>query len=164
MAKGENAWKHCSTCGKDIAFGRPYWKCSVSTCAKGPKAKTYCSVYCWDIHLPVANHREAWAEECCAPSREESLQQVDERGEARLPRRRIVGQNPKSESSKESVKPNDILIVASKLKSYIKAKAGLNTSNGVKERLSDMVRRSCDQAIDECHKAGRKTVLDRDFK
>jgi hypothetical protein len=57
----------------------------------------------------------------------------------------------------------DILIVASKLKKYISAKSGLNTSQSVIKVLSDFVRSHCDDAIQNATRAERKTVLDRDF-
>ena len=60
--------------------------------------------------------------------------------------------------------PKEILIVASKLKDYIKARAEMNTSADVMEILSDFVRAKCDEAIDSARQEGRKTVLDRDFK
>ena len=41
----------------------------------------------------------------------------------------------------------DILIVASKLKKYIKDRHDLNTSGNVMERLSDIVRRIVDEAV-----------------
>lgn len=57
----------------------------------------------------------------------------------------------------------EILIVASKLKNYIKDQSGMNTSSAVVEVLSDRVRAACDQAIANAKAAGRKTVMDRDF-
>ena len=59
--------------------------------------------------------------------------------------------------------PEDILIVVSKLKKYIKARSGMNTSDTVMPVLSSYVRRLCDQAIRVAAEDGRKTVLDRDF-
>jgi histone H3/H4 len=59
--------------------------------------------------------------------------------------------------------PNDVLIVASKLKNYIRAKSGMNTSGSVIEKLSEIVRRECDKAIEAAKQDGRKTVMDRDF-
>lgn len=57
----------------------------------------------------------------------------------------------------------DILVVASKLKSYIRAKSGMNTSGAVMPALSSKVRSLCDQAIENAKRDGRKTVMDRDF-
>jgi len=64
-----------------------------------------------------------------------------------------------SESSGES----EVLVVVSKLKSYIRSKAGMSTAGSVAARLSDEVRRLCDQAIAQAQGDGRKTVMDRDF-
>ena len=57
----------------------------------------------------------------------------------------------------------EVLIVASKLKNYIKAKSGMNTSAAVMEALSGKIRQLCDQAIENARREGRKTVMDRDF-
>lgn len=57
----------------------------------------------------------------------------------------------------------EILVVASKLKNYIRAASGMNTSSAVIDVLSDKIRQLCDQAIDSAKREGRKTVMDRDF-
>ena len=57
----------------------------------------------------------------------------------------------------------EVLIVASKLKNYIRGKSGMNTSAAVMEALSNRVRQLCDQAIENAKRDGRKTVMDRDF-
>ncbi len=57
----------------------------------------------------------------------------------------------------------EILVVASKLKNYIRAKSGMNTSSAVIEVISERVRQVCDQAIENAKREGRKTVMDRDF-
>ena len=80
------------------------------------------------------------------------------------PRRRIIASPPASKSPSINTAPKDILIVASKLKNYIKARSDMNTSASVMDILSEKVRRLCDDAIEEAHRQGRKTVLDRDFK
>ena len=61
-------WKVCSVCRKPIVFGQTYYACSVSTCNRKRTAFYFCSVTCWDAHLPEARHREAWAEEKRAPA------------------------------------------------------------------------------------------------
>lgn len=58
---------------------------------------------------------------------------------------------------------SEVLIVASKLKNYIKAKSGMNTSAAVMDVLSEKIRGLCDQAIERAKSEGRKTVMDRDF-
>ncbi|MCB0309091.1 MAG: hypothetical protein KDD48_06950 [Bdellovibrionales bacterium] len=57
----------------------------------------------------------------------------------------------------------EILIVASKVKSYIKNQSQMNTSGSVLEVLSNRVRDLCNQAIENAKRDGRKTVMDRDF-
>jgi histone H3/H4 len=76
------------------------------------------------------------------------------------PRRRIIASKPSSSPATSK----EILIVASKLKAYVKERADMNTSASVMDVLSDKVRRLCDDAIDEARAQGRKTVLDRDFR
>jgi len=66
-----------------------------------------------------------------------------------------------NESSSES--GAEVLIVASKLKNYIRAKSGMNTSASVMDALSAKVRALCDQAMEAAKRDGRKTVMDRDF-
>ena len=58
----------------------------------------------------------------------------------------------------------EVLVVVSKLKKYIKAEAGMNTSNGVAQVLSERVKGLCAQAIEHAKSEGRKTVMDRDFQ
>lgn len=57
----------------------------------------------------------------------------------------------------------EVLIVASKLKGYIKSKGGMNTSDAVLKQLSARVRQLCDTAMERARAEGRKTVMDRDF-
>ncbi len=57
----------------------------------------------------------------------------------------------------------EILIVVSKLKTYIKSASDMNTSGNVAPRISDILRGLCDEAIERAKADGRKTVMDRDF-
>lgn len=57
----------------------------------------------------------------------------------------------------------DLLVVASKVKQYIKEKGEMNTSGSTLETLSNLLKKACDQAIDKAKQDGRKTVMDRDF-
>lgn len=57
----------------------------------------------------------------------------------------------------------EVLVVASKIKTYIKDSGDMKTSAGVLEILSERLRSMCDQAIESARSDGRKTVLDRDF-
>jgi len=90
---------------------------------------------------------------------------VDREGAPRA-ERRIVGQETRPagpiELSDQDL-PRDILIVVSKLKAYVRARSGMNTSDGAMDVLSDIVREIADRAIQKAAADGRKTVLDRDF-
>jgi histone H3/H4 len=55
-----------------------------------------------------------------------------------------------------------VLVVASRLKGYIRRTAGYNTSDAVLPILSAAIRRLCDEAIRNARRAERQTVLDRD--
>ncbi|MBW2286642.1 MAG: hypothetical protein JRG80_14700 [Deltaproteobacteria bacterium] len=171
MTTGE-AWRRCSTCKQPIELGATYWVCNVSTCNRKRTGLVFCTVTCWEVHLPEANHRETWAVEKSAPQ----LAEADSPPEPKASRdvkasrevqgtktgqRRIV---PASAASfTDEVPPREILIVASRLKEYIRAKSGFNTSDGVLAPLSDAVRRICDEAIANAARLERKTVLERDI-
>ena len=58
---------------------------------------------------------------------------------------------------------NEVLIVVSKLKKYIKARSGMNTSDKVAAVLSEQLREACREAIRLATADGRRTVLERDF-
>jgi hypothetical protein len=60
--------------------------------------------------------------------------------------------------------PQEVLIVISKLKKYIRTRSGMNTSDGVIPVLSDHLRKLCEDAIANANREGRKTVMDRDFR
>lgn len=57
----------------------------------------------------------------------------------------------------------EVLVVVSKLKKYIKDKAGFNTAGNVAPALSSLICEICDQAIANATKDRRKTVKDRDL-
>ncbi len=58
----------------------------------------------------------------------------------------------------------EVLVVASKIKKYIKDKSGMNTSASTMDALTQLVARAVDQAIESAKGEGRKTVMDRDVK
>lgn len=144
-------WRKCGSCKKEIGYSSIYQACSVSSCSKF----AFCSVDCWNQHVPVMNHKSAWAEERRAPKKEDTMA-----GQAEQGVRRIVVSAPKESSAAEQ----EILIVASKLKAYIKDKHDMNTSANVMDILSHHVRRLADKAADHARSEGRKTVMDRDFE
>ena len=57
----------------------------------------------------------------------------------------------------------EVLVVASKIKKYIKEAGDMKTSTAVLDALSDTLRAMCDAAVESARSDGRKTVLDRDF-
>ena len=165
----ENFWKKCSTCKKPIALGQKYYVCSVSTCNGQRTGYSFCSVICFESHLPGARHRDAGAVEKTAPLTKpvETAESPDSTGSANPEKRRIIASHQPTGVTTSSVStqiPRDILIVASKLKDYIRAKSDMNTSASVMDVLSEIVRSRCDEAIESARREGRKTVLDRDFK
>ena len=149
-------WRKYSCCKKDIGLGKAYQVCEVTSCKK----HAFCSVNCWNLHNEVMNHKSAWAEEERAPAKEEFI--LDSR--ERAPRRIIVQSKSEGVNSAGSADEQDILIVASKLKAYIKDKYDMNTSANVMEILSHQVRRLTDRAVEKARAEGRKTVMDRDFE
>ena len=212
----------CSSCKRALEFGSRYYVCSVSTCNRSRNPLTFCSLPCFEAHVPVLRHREAWAEEKLAPTRDQFLaerelaessesssgrpgtalragsgedwrgspaarakqrpeQVVDnERQGAQNPRPGIVTRAHSVErqaatatrfqpaATKELLMSNEegtkeVLVVISKVKAYIRAKSSMNTSDAVTEALSDLVRATCDQAIEKAKGEGRKTVMARDI-
>lgn len=165
-------WKHCSACKTEIPFGGRYQACNVSTCNRGRTALAFCSVECWDSHVPLLRHRDAWSIEKRAPTREEWEREQAEEREAEERRAAAPAPRPEPQAPARAASlppraatdvPREILVVASKLKAYIRARSGMNTSDAVLEVLSDRLRELCDRAIEKAAQAGRKTVLDRDF-
>lgn len=147
-------WRRCSACKQPIAYGAGYWVCSVSTCNRKRTGLVFCTVTCWEVHLPGANHREAWAVERTAPATAAEAAAGPQRAK---PRQRIA-----PSSGAPGRPPAEVLIVASRLKDYVRARSGYNTSERVLAPLSDIVRRVCDQAIENARREGRQTVLERD--
>ncbi len=57
----------------------------------------------------------------------------------------------------------ETLVIASKVKAYIKEVADLKCSATVIDVLSDKVRALCDAAIEKAKADSRKTLMDKDF-
>jgi len=164
-------WRRCSACKKDVdygaTYGATYWVCSVSTCNRKRTALAFCSVSCWEVHLPMVNHRESWALEERAPSSASAAAETSAAAKTSPTAAR---------SAKASARPRDaapakrasesspeVLIVASRLKSYIRAQSGFNTSDSALRPLSDFVRRACDKGIRNATHDERTTVMGRDI-
>jgi len=175
------AWRKCSSCKAGIGFSTQHWLCSVSTCNRKRTGFFFCSVGCWEMHLPTMRHREAWAVEKHGPTAEEwEHQQAQEASEPSTPVSQSSTSVSKSQphtaaaavrtrvaapaATADDDLPRDILIVVSKLKKYIKARSGMNTSDTAMPVFSDYVRKLADMAIRNAGEDGRRTVLDRDLK
>jgi histone H3/H4 len=164
----EDSFKKCSTCRQPIHFEQKYWACSVSTCNRSKLALYFCSLPCWEAHVPEARHRDAWAEEQKAPVRaaylaaQESSAPNASSSAAEVPRAaRIVGAASPVAAGGEA--DDEVLVVVSKLKKYIRDHAGMNTSDSAVAPLSAHLRSLCREAIRHASEDGRKTVMDRDF-
>jgi hypothetical protein len=159
---GTDFWRKCSQCKKEISFGQQYWVCNVSTCNQKRTGFSFCSVNCWDAHLPIMRHKDAWAEERQAPSKGKTVRMVSDLPNKTSPK--IIPPQPDLATKLKSPPPEEILVVASKVKAYVKMRSGLNTSGTLMESLSNLVRKHCDRAIRSAQNAERKTVLDRDVE
>ena len=72
------------------------------------------------------------------------------------PRRRIVSSDAADEL------PKDVLVVMSKLKAYVRARSGMNTSDTVSGILPAHLRQLCNEPIRHAARGARKTLLHRD--
>jgi histone H3/H4 len=154
-----NAFKRCSTCKEPIGFDARYYLCSVSTCNRKRMTLVFCSVSCWDAHQADARHRDAGAEEARSPSAaawaRELAAEKDKNAKDDAP-------GPVAMQKVTGAASLDILVIAAKLKDYIRLRAGMSTSDRVLGMLSDHLRKLCDQAIGAAARDGRRTVMDRD--
>jgi hypothetical protein len=179
----DDVWMLCSACRKPIRFGSVHFVCSVSTCNRDRTRLVFCSVSCWDSHVATLRHRDAWAVETRAPSRGEAAREAREEPAARPQAPRPQAPAPRAPAPAAPPAPvarpsvtahaggpalsnqydhDDVLVVVSKVKKYIRDRSGMNTSDAVAEALGAHVRKVCDDAIRNAVRDGRKTVLDRD--
>ncbi|MGF1508803.1 MAG: hypothetical protein ACFB9M_04785 [Myxococcota bacterium] len=152
-------WRKCSTCKSPILTGEIHFVCSVSTCTRRGTDFVFCSVNCWDAHVPMMRHKEAYALEKTSPRELEPAPSQPTHSEG--VRRRTVS-TPKTEASSKEELSAEVLVIASKVKAYIKDRSGLNVSAGVMDALSAHVRALCDASIRQARHAERKTVMERD--
>ena len=115
--------------------------------------------------MPQARHRDAWAVEKKAPTWAQF--QAEAQSESHFAKegtptggvRRMIPSTPAPTTNMAA----EVLVVVSKMKQYVKERADMNTSGDVADILSDLIRRSCDEAIDRARAEGRKTLMARDF-
>jgi histone H3/H4 len=160
MAEERSYFRKCTTCRIDIDFEQAYFRCSVSTCNRKRLTLVFCSVPCWEAHLADARHRDAWAEKDQAPT----LQAWEAE-------RRALAVKDERRATPEPLVPRgagrhgyDVLVVATKLKEYIRERASMSTSDRAFGFLSDHLRAVADQSARAAAADRRKTILDRDVR
>jgi hypothetical protein len=186
MSAAEGIWKHCNICKTPIAFRAEYFVCSVSTCNRKRTGLIFCSLPCFEAHLPTARHRDAWAEREKAPSESEWRAALAANTPAKPPEaaaaRGMATPPPMAEGAPDEGDPDErgphersapgskdeggeheTLVVVSKLKKYIRDWSGMNTSDAAMAVLSDHLRELCREATRKAGLDARRTVLDRDF-
>ncbi len=187
-------WRLCSSCKKALGFKIKFFECSVSTCNNKRTGLVFCSVACWEVHLPNARHRDAGAIEKISPGPEQWARELSERqapaaqlSAAGPPARTISGnlaptsasstsgsQSASNESRRILIRPStptttnnkedEVLVVVSRIRQYVKDRADMNTSQEVYDLLSDQLRRALDDMMEAARLDGRKTVMARDFR
>jgi hypothetical protein len=165
MTVPADTWKHCNICKTPIAFGAEFFVCSVSTCTRKRTGLNFCSLPCFEAHLPTARHRDAWAEREKAPSEAEwrAALSAGAAPDERKPDERRLDEQKMDEPKPGPTDEHEVLVVVSKLKKYVRDWSGMNTSDSAIAVLSDHLRELCREATRQAGVDGRRTVLDRDF-
>jgi len=161
-------WKNCSSCKQPITLNSKYYTCSVSSCNVRNTNYVFCSIPCFDKHVPVERHKSAGAIEEVAPALIEASNKhasaPSKQVAAPKGQRRIIGFQQSKPSNKQISKGGDILVIASRFKDFITQQSEFNTSASVMNALSDHLRHVAMQAIDNARADGRKTVMEQDVK
>ena len=71
MELNPDFWRRCSSCKTPIKYSAAHYVCSVSTCNRKRIGYVFCSVHCWERHLPGARHKDAAAVEAKSPTFEQ---------------------------------------------------------------------------------------------
>src|SRR3954463_13968762 len=146
-----DVWLLCSACRTNIHLRAVHWVCSVSTCNRSRTRLVFCSVACWDSHLATLRHREAWAVEARAPARREAIDGAADRPPPTAPSPSAPSASVTSHAGGAALsnhyQHDDVLVVVSKIKKYIRDRSGMNTSDAIAEELGNHVRSVCDEAI-----------------
>ena len=160
--ESQDYWKKCSSCKSEIGFEATYYVCSVSTCNGKRTGYKFCSVNCFEQHLPTARHKSAGAVEEKSPKKSEMAAKAP----APKGQRRIVRPGQLSQPSNKQVaySNDEVLVIASRFKEFINQQSEYNTSADVMQALSHHLRHVAMQAIDNARSDGRKTVMARDLR
>jgi len=167
----DGTWKLCNICKTPIPFRAEYFVCSVSTCNRKRTGLFFCSLPCFEAHLPTARHRDAWAQREKAPTAGEwqaaqAAEAADDGGSAGgagpQPAPGVASAAREAEPAEQGrgeANETEILVVVSKLKKYVRDWSGMNTSDGAMGVLSDHLRELCREATRRAGMDGRRTVL-----
>lgn len=151
-------WRKCSSCKKPIQLGESFYKCSVSTCNSKRRAYVFCSIPCFDQHIPKERHKSAGAIREIAPTTMPQ-ETAESRGRRIIPKQKLS-----APSNKQISQGGEVLVIASRFKQFVASQSDFNTSAAVMDVLSDHLRHVAMQAIDNARASGRKTVMDQDLK
>mgnify|MGYP003691498719 CR=1 FL=1 len=162
MNENQNYWRKCIACKKEINFSTKYYKCSVTSCDKKRSPAQFCTVDCWDVHRSIMSHKSAGADEYHSPTKDKWLQEISNAPKVRLVSKKSTS-TPTASSLDYKTENEEILVVVSKLKAFVKESTGLNTSADVMPALSDIIRKSCLNAAKSAEQSERKTLMARDF-
>jgi hypothetical protein len=107
------------------------------------------------------NHRDAGAFERKAPLTATPAQ--PEAHPAQVHHTNRTAGIPSQPPADPAMLADEILVVVSKVKKYIKDQSGMNTSDSVMDVLSKQVRKWADSGVKTATLQGRKTVMERDL-
>lgn len=158
----DSYWRKCIVCKIEIKYSTKYYKCSIPSCDKKRSPAQFCSVDCWDVHRSIMGHKSAGADEYHSPSKAEAEIAESKSGKVRI----VKSSNTNSVNTNLNNLnlPQEILVVVSKYKAFVKAAGDLNTSGDVADVLSDILREKTLDAIQKAKRDGRKTLMGKDFK
>jgi len=184
MDSANHFWSKCSSCKKEIGYSSRYYVCSVSSCNTKRTGYRFCSVSCFETHVPGARHKNAGAVEEQSPVKSQPSPQwsaspvqkseapkkpIVQQSAQETPRpstgvkRRIVS-GSQGNPRRVTTESDEILIIASRFKEFMKTQSDLNCSQAVMTALSNHVRMIAMQAADNARDQGRKTLMEYDFE
>lgn len=105
MSENTEFFKPCNMCKKPIGWNTVYYMCNVSTCNRKRTGLVFCTVSCWDAHVPGMNHKESWAVEFRAPknAQEHAALETAAMERKRIPKESAPVEAPKAASQKPVV-------------------------------------------------------------
>ena len=167
-------WMVCSACRKELPYSSVYYACSVSTCNRKATRLVFCSVSCWDSHVAILRHKDAWAIQekapassshtASTPSAPAPAAPVPKAFAPPVPAQHVTpAPRLPSAEAESTAEDGEVLVVVSKMKKYIRDRSEMNTADAVADGLSNHIRALCDAAIRAAAQDGRKTVLPRDL-